>query len=180
MSNWNKQVCLQITSANTLWKPILSWKYRHVAEGTGWLLDGFPATNFQAKLLEKALTGGDGMGREDSKTNLKDKDGKKKKSKLAPDPKPAPPAPEAGSGINVVVLFDLPNETVLKRSAGRTCKYTGLCKKQTKAKTLQCVDEQCKLLQDSGNLLWKWVKKITGQWVYRETRKTFWLPQICH
>ena len=44
-------------------------------EGTGWLLDGFPATNFQAKLLEKALTGGDNMGREDSKTNLKDKEG---------------------------------------------------------------------------------------------------------
>ena len=89
-------------------------------EGTGWLLDGFPATNFQAKLLEKALTGGDNMGREDSKTNLKDKDGKKKKSKLAPDPKPAVPDKEPGSGINVVVLFDLANETVLKRSAGRT------------------------------------------------------------
>ena len=98
---------------------------RRIPGDTGWVLDGFPATAFQAKLLEKALTGGgDALGRDDSKTDVKDKDGKKagKKSKLAPDPRPAPPPPEPGSGLNVVILFDVTNETVLKRSAGRTCK----------------------------------------------------------
>ena len=94
------------------------------------MLDGFPATTFQAKLLEKALTGGgDALGRDGSKVDLKgaDKDAgaakKGKKSKLAPDPRPAPPPAEPGSGLNVVVVFDISNETVLKRSVGRTCRH---------------------------------------------------------
>ena len=32
---------------------------RRVLEGTGWVLDGFPASYNQAKMLEKALTGFD-------------------------------------------------------------------------------------------------------------------------
>ena len=56
--------------------------------------------------------------RETTKTSLKSRG---RKSHIAPDPKPAPPPPEPTSGLNVVVLFDLPDEMALKRSAGRTC-----------------------------------------------------------
>ena len=80
--------------------------------------------------IKKALTGGgDALGRDGSKVDLKgaDKDAgaakKGKKSKLAPDPRPAPPPAEPGSGLNVVVVFDISNETVLKRSVGRTCRH---------------------------------------------------------
>ncbi len=93
---------------------------RRIPEETGWLLDGFPATYNQAKLLEKALSGMDAMSRESTKTSIKSKGGKR--SQLAPDPKPAPPPPEPRSGINVVILFDLDDEMALRRSAGRTCK----------------------------------------------------------
>ena len=84
----------------------------------GWILDGFPSTYQQAKLLEKALTGMDSGDR---------KTGKSRKSNLAPDPRPTPPPAEPGSGINVVIMFDLDNELALKRSAGRTCKSYFIC-----------------------------------------------------
>lgn len=77
----------------------------------GWVLDGFPATYQQAKLLEKALTG---METGEKKT------AKSRKGQLAPDPRPTPPLPEPGSGINVVIMFDIDNELCLRRSAGRT------------------------------------------------------------
>lgn len=95
---------------------------RRIPAGTGWILDGFPATYNQAKLLEKALSGMDTMSRESSQASLKSGVGKKK-SQLAPDPKPAPPPPEPRSGIDVVILFDIEDEMALKRSAGRTCKF---------------------------------------------------------
>ena len=76
----------------------------------------------QAKLFEKALSGIDTMSRESTQGNLKTRGGKK--SQLAPDPKPAPPPPEPKSGINVVILFDLPDDVALRRSAGRTCELT--------------------------------------------------------
>ena len=100
---------------------------RRVPENTGWVLDGFPTTYAQAKLLERALSGFDTMSRESTKQSLSDKvkmeKGKSKKSLLAPDPKPAPPAAEPTSGINLVVHFDIKDELSLKRSAGRTRKF---------------------------------------------------------
>ena len=90
------------------------------------MLDNFPTSYVQAKLLEKALSGFDSMSREGSNQNLaaaKGVKGKMKKSQLAPDPRPQPPPPEPPSGIDVVILFDLPDDLCLKRSAGRTCKY---------------------------------------------------------
>jgi hypothetical protein len=97
---------------------------RHIPEGTGWVIDGFPSTYSQAKLLEKALSGFDATDK--SKSNIKlAGGGKGKKSNLAPDPRPPPPPAEPTSGINVVVLFDIPDDLTMKRSAGRTCKlYT--------------------------------------------------------
>lgn len=100
---------------------ILTEAIRRIPEGTGWVIDGFPTTYSQAKLLEKALSGFDGPDK--SKSSIKLTEGKKgKKSTLAPDPRPPPPPAEPTSGINVVVVFDIPDELAMKRSAGRTCK----------------------------------------------------------
>lgn len=117
---------------------------RRVPEGTGWVLDGFPTTTYQAKLLEKGLTGGNSTGlnlsytdaqRMIAETTAGDGDGgaggaagsgEGKKSILAPDPRPKPPDIEPESGLNVVILFDISDELVLKRTAGRTCKCPNL------------------------------------------------------
>ena len=95
---------------------------RRVPEGTGWVLDGFPASYNQAKMLEKALTGFDaaakeGKGRADTSSS------KLKKSVLAPDPRPPPPGSDPASGIDVVILFDVNDELCLRRAAGRTSKF---------------------------------------------------------
>lgn len=86
---------------------------RRIPEGTGWILDGFPSSYNQAKLLEKALSGLDPEGREKAKNQSK-------KSVLAPDPRPEQPTPDPPSGINAVLLLDINNELCLRRSAGRT------------------------------------------------------------
>lgn len=94
---------------------------RHIPEGTGWVMDGFPSNYQQAKILEKALSGFDAMAKEaKEKAGTKDK---RRKSMLAPDPRPPPPPGEPQSGIDVAILFDINDELVLKRSAGRTCKW---------------------------------------------------------
>ena len=88
---------------------------RRIPEDTGWVLDGFPATYNQAKLLEKALSGIDPDGKDRSKS-------KQRMSTLAPDPRPEQPTPDPPSGINVVILMDIDDELCLKRSAGRSRK----------------------------------------------------------
>lgn len=42
---------------------------------------------------------------------------------LAPDPRPGPSPPEPVSGLDVIIMLDIPDELALKRSAGRTCEY---------------------------------------------------------
>jgi len=95
---------------------------RHVPEGTGWIMDGFPSTISQAKLLEKALSGYDAHKEAKDAKAAKDpsKISKTKKSRLAPDPHPSAEAPAPKSGIDLVLLFDLPDEVSLKRAEGRT------------------------------------------------------------
>ncbi|XP_074662046.1 sperm flagellar protein 2-like [Tubulanus polymorphus] len=102
---------------------ILVEAIRRIPEGTGWILDGYPTTYSQAKLVEKALSGfdtgvsneiltGAGVGgRRVSRIG--------KKSIIAPDPRPAPPIPDPVSGLNVVILLNVEDEICLKRSAGR-------------------------------------------------------------
>ncbi|XP_071117594.1 sperm flagellar protein 2-like [Haliotis cracherodii] len=90
---------------------------RRVPEGTGWVIDGFPQTYNQAKMLEKALTGFDATAKE-QKEKPKDK-AKPRKSSLVPDPRPAPPPPEPASGIDVVIQFELSDDLCMKRAAGR-------------------------------------------------------------
>ena len=96
------------------------FSFRRIPEGTGWILDSFPTTYSQAKLFEKALSGFD-MNKKES---IQKSGGKGKKSTLAPDPRPPPQPIDPISGIDIVVLFDCPDDICLKRSAGRTCKYS--------------------------------------------------------
>ncbi|XP_074612593.1 sperm flagellar protein 2-like [Acropora palmata] len=95
---------------------------RQVPEGTGWIMDGFPSTTSQAKLLEKALSGYDAQKEAKDAKAAKEptRVGKSKKSRLAPDPHPSPEAPMPKSGIDLVLLFDLPDDIALKRAEGRT------------------------------------------------------------
>lgn len=100
---------------------------RNIPEENGWVLDGFPVTYSQTKALEKSLSGIDAV-----KTGLEPfpleeklvpksgpKDKKLKKSKLIPDPTPRPPSPEPDSGLDAVILLDLPDDLCLKRAAGQ-------------------------------------------------------------
>jgi adenylate kinase family enzyme len=93
---------------------ILVEKLKSLSQEKGFIIDGFPNTFEQAKLLEKALTGYD----EDNPIIPKSKND----SVLAPNPKPEPPKSKHRSAIDLIVYLDLPNETVLKRSVGRYCK----------------------------------------------------------
>ncbi len=90
-------------------------------EGTGWVIDGFPNTYQQVKLLEKALSGAD-IPAEDAEGDKKISKKSKSKAALAPDPNQPPPKPEQRSSINLFVRFDLSDDLCLKRSAGRSCK----------------------------------------------------------
>ena len=92
---------------------ILVEKIRTLPQDKGWLIDGFPITYSQAKLLEKALTGFD----EDNPVPSKPK----RESILAPNPNPEPPKPKHTSAIDLVVYLNASNEIVLKRSIGRYC-----------------------------------------------------------
>lgn len=95
--------------------------YRQVPEGTGWILDGYPTNYTQAKLLEKALTGFDSTAKDGGKGG-KGAQGKRA-STLVPDPRPPPPPAEPTSGIDVVILLDVPDDLCLKRASGRYRKY---------------------------------------------------------
>ena len=92
---------------------ILVEKIKTLSQDTGFVIDGFPSTFEQAKLLEKALSGYD----EDHPVIPKPK----RESILAPNPKPEPPQPKHQSAIDLIVYLDLSNEVVLKRSVGRYC-----------------------------------------------------------
>lgn len=91
---------------------------KRLPKDKGWVIDGFPLTYNQAKLLEKGLTGYD----DDKPFPVRPK----KESILAPNPKPDPPPLKHVSSIDLVLNLEVSNETVLKRSAGRFCKSFSL------------------------------------------------------
>lgn len=90
--------------------------FRQVPEGTGWILDGFPANYNQAKLLEKALTG---YEESPGKTGAGGKS-KPRKSNLAPNPRPGVAGEAPKSGLDAVILLDLEDIHCLNRAIGRT------------------------------------------------------------
>lgn len=93
---------------------ILIETIRWIPEETGWIIDGFPTNLYQAKVLEKALTGFSAGDKKDDKSA-----GKMKRSNLVKDPRPTPPPADPASGLDVVINFEVPDELCLKRSAGR-------------------------------------------------------------
>ncbi|XP_072113592.1 sperm flagellar protein 2 isoform X3 [Mobula birostris] len=80
---------------------------RRLPAGCGWILDGFPATITQAKLLEKLLTGVD--------PDYTVPKTKRSRTKMAVDPKaskqPLPPQP----ALDIAILLEVSDNTVLVR-----------------------------------------------------------------
>jgi hypothetical protein len=102
---------------------------RQVPEGTGWILDGFPTTLTQAVLLEKALSGYDAVSSGDKLLEpVPNPDTKKpfSKSNLVPDPRPPPPAPKPVSGLDVVIVLDLPDHLCLERAVHADVQLAGI------------------------------------------------------
>uniref|UniRef100_A0A8C8VQB0 Sperm flagellar 2 n=1 Tax=Pelusios castaneus TaxID=367368 RepID=A0A8C8VQB0_9SAUR len=87
---------------------------KRIPQQKGWIMDGFPMTINQAKLLEKAL-----RGRDPDKAETKDKMSKKPSLVTAPAaPKDPPLSPPA---FDFALLLDISDTTVLKRMAGLKC-----------------------------------------------------------
>ncbi|XP_062905823.1 sperm flagellar protein 2 [Mobula hypostoma] len=80
---------------------------RRLPAGCGWILDGFPATITQAKLLEKLLTGVD--------PDYTVPKTRRSRTKIAVDPKaskePLPPRP----ALDIAILLEVSDNTVLVR-----------------------------------------------------------------
>ncbi|CAF1557067.1 unnamed protein product, partial [Rotaria magnacalcarata] len=83
-------------------------RLRRIPDGEGWIIDGFPTTYDQVKLLESALAGYE-------EEHLKDFD-----PLLAPNPRPTPPPEPYKSIIDLVVLFHVTNDIIIRRAAGRS------------------------------------------------------------
>eukprot|EP01047_Picozoa_sp_COSAG01_P050190 COSAG01_NODE_5046_length_4528_cov_2.039287_2_plen_827_part_00 len=94
--------------------PAGEWTLKLKAEDDigGWVLENFPATASQAELLEKALSGIDGqaVAGPEPETGVK--------SIIAPAP-PAPPQPPLISAVDAVLRFDVSDDVVVERAAGR-------------------------------------------------------------
>uniref|UniRef100_A0A8C5RIS6 Sperm flagellar 2 n=1 Tax=Laticauda laticaudata TaxID=8630 RepID=A0A8C5RIS6_LATLA len=76
----------------------------------GWIMDGFPMTLNQAKLLEKALTGRDPDQTETNTINLK-------KPTLVTDPAAPKEPPVHSPGLDFVILLDVTDSIVMNRIA---------------------------------------------------------------
>ncbi|CAM2702452.1 unnamed protein product [Rotaria socialis] len=83
-------------------------RLRRIPDGEGWIIDGFPTTYDQVKLLESALAGYE-------EEHPKDFD-----PMLAPNPRPTPPPEPYKSIIDLVVLFHVTNDIIIRRAAGRS------------------------------------------------------------
>jgi hypothetical protein len=81
-------------------------------------LDGFPTTLTQAVLLEKALSGYDAAAAGDKILEPVNTGSKKSfsKSNLVSDPRPPPPPPPPVSGLDTVIILDLPDDLCLERA----------------------------------------------------------------
>uniref|UniRef100_A0A8D2ZVW4 Calponin-homology (CH) domain-containing protein n=1 Tax=Scophthalmus maximus TaxID=52904 RepID=A0A8D2ZVW4_SCOMX len=95
---------------NELLVDIIVNAIRQVPARSGWILDGFPVDITQAHLLEKALGGSvdEGNGVESSRVNL------------AVDPDPPKPLPPTCPVLDLALLLDVPDETVVTRTFSHT------------------------------------------------------------
>ncbi|XP_047197228.1 sperm flagellar protein 2 [Hippoglossus stenolepis] len=91
---------------NELLVDIIMDAIRQVPAQTGWILDGFPVDITQAHLLEKALGGAVDEG---SGVVISRKD-------LVVDPDPPKPLPPPNPVLDLVLLLDVPDETVTTRA----------------------------------------------------------------
>ncbi|XP_029019066.1 sperm flagellar protein 2 isoform X3 [Betta splendens] len=91
---------------NELLVDIIVEAIRQVPVESGWILDGFPVDITQAHLLEKALGGSVSIRSktEDSRTNL------------AAHPNPPTPPPPPSPVLNLALLLDIPDESVVRRA----------------------------------------------------------------
>ncbi|XP_059830043.1 sperm flagellar protein 2-like [Hypanus sabinus] len=80
---------------------------RRLPAGCGWILDGFPATVTQAKLLEKLLTGVD--------SDYTVPKTKRSRTKLAVDPKASKEPPPPWPALDIAILLEVSDNTVLTR-----------------------------------------------------------------
>uniref|UniRef100_A0A6Q2XHT1 Calponin-homology (CH) domain-containing protein n=1 Tax=Esox lucius TaxID=8010 RepID=A0A6Q2XHT1_ESOLU len=88
---------------------------RAVPADSGWILDGFPVTLNQAKLLEKALGGSDAGKEGDWRDNRR---GDLSLDSTAPKETP-PPCPPV---LDLALLLDVTDTQVLSRAAKQACK----------------------------------------------------------
>ncbi|KAM9331025.1 sperm flagellar protein 2 [Gastrophryne carolinensis] len=90
---------------------ILIASINHIPENCGWILDGFPSTLNQAKLLEKALTGYD-------PDKMAARTRKNATLTLVKDPAATEDAPPPAPGLDFAALIDVSDNVVLQRTAG--------------------------------------------------------------
>ncbi|XP_040898495.1 sperm flagellar protein 2 [Toxotes jaculatrix] len=95
---------------NELLVDIIVEAIRQVPAQSGWILDGFPVDITQAYLLEKALGGSVDVGNiaESSRVNL------------AADPDPPKPLPPPAPILDLALLLDIPDESVVERAFSQT------------------------------------------------------------
>lgn len=87
---------------------VCPFQFSQIPLDQGWVLDGFPMTLNQAKLLEEALTGYD--------RNLIELEEKKKQiSTLAVDPTASKEVPPPPSAFDFVMLLDISDNSSLDR-----------------------------------------------------------------
>ncbi|XP_073537693.1 sperm flagellar protein 2 isoform X2 [Phyllobates terribilis] len=89
---------------------ILVEAIKRLPANAGWILDGFPATVNQAKLLEKSLTGDD-----PEKNAAKSK--KTKASALVEDPAASAEPPAPSPGLDFIAFIEVSDTAVLQRAA---------------------------------------------------------------
>ncbi|CAF1170591.1 unnamed protein product [Rotaria sp. Silwood1] len=87
---------------------LIAERLRRIPDGEGWIIDGFPTTYEQVKLLENALSGYEEELPQDFDPLL------------APNPRPPPPPEPYKSIIDLVVLFHVTNDIIIRRAAGRS------------------------------------------------------------
>ncbi|XP_072272687.1 sperm flagellar protein 2 isoform X2 [Pyxicephalus adspersus] len=89
---------------------ILVTAINHIPANSGWVIDGFPTTLNQAKLVEKALTGCD--------PDKMATGNKKKMSNLVKDPAASDDLPPPPPAFDFAAIIEISDDVVLQRAAG--------------------------------------------------------------